>query len=68
MTRNTHGAGIAEVAAGSLDATFTNSRPHPWDSVADAFLVERAGGAVTDLVGDPWGHDSYGLVASYGLL
>ena len=32
--------------------------------MADAFLVERAGGAVTDLMGDPWGHDSHGLVAS----
>jgi myo-inositol-1(or 4)-monophosphatase len=57
---------LGMVAAGSLDATFTNRRPHPWDSVAGAFLVERAGGTVTDLAGDPWRHDSHGLVASSG--
>jgi len=57
---------LGMVAAGSLDGTFTNLTPNPWDSVAGAFLVERAGGTVTDLAGDPWRHDADGFVASNG--
>jgi myo-inositol-1(or 4)-monophosphatase len=29
-------------------------------------MVEQAGGTVTDIHGDPWTHDSQGLVASNG--
>ncbi|MFB6143207.1 MAG: inositol monophosphatase [Halorientalis sp.] len=57
---------LALVAAGRLDAAMTNRRPNPWDSVAGAHLVRRAGGTVTDLEGERWGHDSDHLVASNG--
>ncbi len=57
---------LAQVASGSLDATFTNRTMNPWDSVAGAFLVERAGGTVTDLEGEDWVFDADGLVASNG--
>lgn len=57
---------LSMVAAGQLDGVFTNVEPHPWDTVAGALLVERAGGTVTGIDGEPWRHDSRGLVASNG--
>ena len=57
---------LGMVAAGSLDGTFTNLTPHPWDSVAGVHLVRQAGGRVTDLDGEPWRHDGRGFVASNG--
>ncbi|WP_254535016.1 inositol monophosphatase family protein [Halomarina litorea] len=59
-------ATLSLVAAGGLDGTITNVDPNPWDSVAGAFMVERAGGTVTGLDGEPWRHDSPGFVASSG--
>jgi myo-inositol-1(or 4)-monophosphatase len=59
-------AALSAVAEGGLDGVVTNVDPNPWDSVAGAFLVERAGGTVTGLDGEPWRHDSPGLVASSG--
>jgi myo-inositol-1(or 4)-monophosphatase len=59
-------ASLSLVAGGSLDGVLTNVDPHPWDSVAGAFMIERAGGTVTGLDGEPWRHDSPGLVASSG--
>ena len=59
-------ATLSMVASGALDATFTNRTPNAWDSVAGAFLVTEAGGTVTDLDGEPWRHDSRGLVVSNG--
>jgi len=59
-------ATLAMVAAGSVDGTFTNRETNAWDTVAGAFLVEQAGGRVTDLQGERWRHDSTGLVASSG--
>jgi myo-inositol-1(or 4)-monophosphatase len=59
-------ATLSFVADGGLDAAFTNRRGDPWDTVAGAYMVEQAGGTVTDLAGDPWRHDSEGLVASNG--
>ena len=59
-------ATLSMVADGSLDGALTNRDAHPWDSVAGAFMIERAGGTVTGLDGDPWRHDSSGLVASSG--
>ncbi|MFB6118715.1 inositol monophosphatase family protein [Halosegnis sp.] len=59
-------ATLSMVAAGSLDGAFTNLSANPWDAVAGALLVERAGGTVTDLAGEPWRHDARGLVASNG--
>jgi myo-inositol-1(or 4)-monophosphatase len=54
------------VADGQLDGVLTNVRANPWDSVAGVQMVRAAGGTVTDLAGDPWRHDSRGLVASNG--
>lgn len=53
-------------AAGAIDAVVTNVRAEPWDTVVGVGLVEAAGGTVTDTAGDPWRHDSRGLVASNG--
>jgi myo-inositol-1(or 4)-monophosphatase len=61
-------AALSLVAAGGLDGVFTNCRTNPWDTVAGVHLIRRAGGRVTDLAGDPWRHDSVGLVASNGAL
>ncbi|PSQ02791.1 inositol monophosphatase [Halobacteriales archaeon QS_5_70_17] len=59
-------AALSAVAAGAVDGVLTNVGPNPWDTVAGAFMIERAGGRVTGLDGDPWRHDSDGLVASTG--
>ena len=59
-------ATLSTVADGSLDGVLSNLDPNPWDSVAGAFMIERAGGTVTGLDGDPWRHDSPGLVGSSG--
>ncbi|GGJ06886.1 inositol monophosphatase [Halobellus salinus] len=59
-------AELAGVAEGSLDGIVTNIRPNPWDTLAGVAMVRAAGGTVTDLDGDPWRHDSAGLVASNG--
>jgi len=57
---------LALVAAGSLDAAFMPATPHPWDAIAGAYLVRRAGGRVTDIHGDPWSNGDEGLVVSNG--
>jgi myo-inositol-1(or 4)-monophosphatase len=57
---------LAAVAMGALEGAITNVRGSPWDTVAGAHLVERAGGTVTDIHGEPWRHDAQGLVASNG--
>lgn len=55
------------VASGSLDAAVsTQPHPNPWDTIAGVYLVERAGGTVTDIRGDPWEPAADGLVASNG--
>ncbi len=59
-------AALAMVAAGHLEAAVTNVVPNPWDTVAGVRMVRQAGGTVTDVDGDPWHHDSRGLVASNG--
>ena len=59
---------LALVAEGALDATITNVACNPWDTVAGVHMVRTAGGTVTDLDGEPWRHDSTGLVASNGPL
>lgn len=59
---------LAMVAAGGLEATITNLRANPWDTVAGVYMVRQAGGRVTDLNGNRWRHDSTGLVASNGTL
>lgn len=59
-------ATLSFVASGSLDATITNVPVNPWDSVAGVYLVEQAGGTVTDIHGDRWQYGCDGLVASNG--
>ncbi|WP_101297666.1 inositol monophosphatase family protein [Halegenticoccus soli] len=59
-------AALSMVAAGELDAAVSTVRLDPWDTVAGVHLVRRAGGTVTDARGEPWRHDSTGLVASNG--
>jgi myo-inositol-1(or 4)-monophosphatase len=61
-------AQLAMVAAGTLDGAVTNVYANPWDTVAGVHLIRRAGGTVTDVHGDPWRHDSRGLVASNGAI
>ncbi|WP_255470261.1 inositol monophosphatase [Halorhabdus sp. CUG00001] len=55
---------LALLAAGSIEGVLTNVETNPWDTVAGAFLVEQAGGTVTNLDGESWQHDHRGLVAS----
>lgn len=57
---------LALVAAGGLDAAFMPATPHPWDAIAGAYLVRRAGGTVTDVHGDSWSNGAEGLVVSNG--
>lgn len=57
---------LAMLASGAVDGVVTNVYANPWDTVAGVHLIRRAGGTVTDVHGDPWRHDSKGLVASNG--
>ncbi|PSP80073.1 inositol monophosphatase [Halobacteriales archaeon QS_1_68_20] len=59
-------ATLGMIADGGIEGAFTNLRANPWDTVAGVHMVRVAGGTVTDLEGDPWRHDSEGLVASNG--
>ncbi|MFB6362287.1 MAG: inositol monophosphatase [Halobacteriales archaeon] len=59
-------AALAYVASGAIDGALTNVVANPWDTVAGVHLVRHAGGRVTDVAGDPWRHDTTGLVASNG--
>ncbi|WP_225333588.1 inositol monophosphatase family protein [Halomicrobium urmianum] len=58
---------LAFVAAGSLDAAVSAlSNPSAWDTVAGVHMIERAGGTVTDIHGDPWEPGCEGIVATNG--
>lgn len=59
-------ATLAMVASGALEGTISNVYAHPWDTVAGVHMIREAGGRVTDLEGEPWRHDSWGLVATNG--
>lgn len=59
-------ATLAQVADGTVDAAVMVTTPPPWDTVAGAYMVEQAGGRVTDLHGDPWTPDSTGMIATNG--
>jgi myo-inositol-1(or 4)-monophosphatase len=59
-------ATLGQIAAGGIDGAITNVDTNPWDTVAGAYMVERAGGTVTGLDGERWTHASEGLVASNG--
>jgi myo-inositol-1(or 4)-monophosphatase len=55
------------VASGMLDAAIgINPDPNPWDTIGGAYVVEQAGGTVTDVHGDEWSPSSHGLIASNG--
>jgi myo-inositol-1(or 4)-monophosphatase len=58
---------LARVAAGELDAAVSTVALDPWDTLAGVAMVRAAGGRVTTLDGDPWRHDSAGLVATNGV-
>ncbi len=58
---------LSRLADGSIDAVVgLDEHPNAWDTVAGAYLVERAGGTVTDIRGNGWGPGQPGLVASNG--
>jgi myo-inositol-1(or 4)-monophosphatase len=57
---------LSYLASGAVDGVVTDLHTNPWDTVAGVHLVRLAGGRVTDRHGDPWRHDSEGLVASNG--
>jgi len=59
-------ATLAFIADGALDGAICPTPTYPWDTLAGVHMVRRAGGRVTDLDGEPWTHDSVGLVASNG--
>jgi myo-inositol-1(or 4)-monophosphatase len=59
-------ATFALIARGAIDGAVTPQRPNPWDSLAGAHLVRRAGGVVTDFDGDRWMTESDGMIASNG--
>lgn len=54
------------VASGIIEGGIGTGRLNPWDSIAGAYLVDRAGGMVTGIDGAPWTHRSDGLVVSNG--
>lgn len=58
--------GFTRVALGQA-VVATNRAGKPWDIAAPAFLVEGAGGKVTDEYGNPWRSDSETLLATNGL-
>ncbi len=57
---------LALLAMGAVDGVVSNRQGPPWDTIAGVHLVRKAGGRVTDIHGEPWCHDSTGLVASNG--
>lgn len=59
-------AALSLVASGAIEATVGIVPPYPWDTVAGAYLVEQAGGRVTDVHGNAWSPRRRGIVASNG--
>jgi len=60
-------ASLMAVASGKISA-YIHPHPAPEDFVAGAFIVEKAGGKVTDLKNKPWSISSDSIVASNGIL
>ncbi len=56
---------LAYVAAGRFDG-FWELKLMPWDTAAGWLMVKEAGGAVTDLLGNPYGLTSGYILASNG--
>lgn len=57
---------LALVAGGIIEGVVTDYRLNPWDTIAGAYMIEQAGGTVTDIYGDEWNVTSHGIVASNG--
>jgi myo-inositol-1(or 4)-monophosphatase len=55
--------GFAYTAIEKLDG-FVNTYNHPWDICAASFLLQQAGGIITDLNGDPWHIESKGAIGA----
>lgn len=58
---------LAYVAAGRADTVILTGN-NPWDTLAGAFLVEEAGGHISDYCGHFWKHTSEDLVATNGII
>jgi myo-inositol-1(or 4)-monophosphatase len=62
---------IARVAQGRLEVAFAGRGAHDWDLAAADLLVQEAGGAMTDLVGQPLSynrpHLTHGALIAAGL-
>ena len=56
---------LSYVASGRSDAAVILF-PNSWDVAAGAFIVEEAGGKVTDFDGNPWSINSKNILASNG--
>jgi len=56
---------LAYVAAGRFDG-FWELKLHPWDTAAASLMVREAGGAVSDISGNPYQFSSSAIVASNG--
>jgi myo-inositol-1(or 4)-monophosphatase len=59
--------GLCSVAAGWTDAYFHLSLK-PWDVAAASVIIHEAGGAISDLTGQPWRPGSENCLASNGLI
>ena len=65
--RNSAIADMMMVACGKITGyVFTN--PEPFDIAAAGFIIERAGGKVTDIDGNLWNSFSRSLIASNGVI
>lgn len=56
---------LAHLAAGRLEA-YWEMHLQPWDWAAGWLLVREAGGAVTDILGEPWRLQTNNIAASNG--
>lgn len=65
--RNSATADMMRLATGQI-AGYVFLKPDPFDIAAAGLIVEKAGGTVTDLEGNPWGPFSRSIVASNGLV
>jgi len=55
---------LAYVAAGRVEGCVLTPPITLWDSIMGVFLVQRAGGKVTSIDGQPWSYTSTSVVAS----
>lgn len=55
--------GFTYTAARKIDG-FINASNYPWDIAAGSFLLQQAGGIITDLVGQPWTLTSVGAIGA----